>query len=67
MSEKNYLIHQVRKMKEELDRTPLQNEFCSKVPRYYIKRYFGTYNQLLKAAGLETNKEGVGRRKKVNL
>lgn len=63
MSEREYLIHQVKKMDEELGRTPLQNEFCAKIPRYYVVKGFGTYNNLLKAAGLETNKEGVGRKR----
>jgi hypothetical protein len=54
-------------MDEELGRTPLQNEFCAKIPRYYVVKGFGTYNNLLKAAGLETNKEGVGRKKSRNL
>ncbi len=63
MSERSYLIYQVRKMAEELGRVPLQDEFCEHVGRHYIKKHFGTFNNLLRIAGLEPNKENVGRKK----
>ena len=63
MTEKGYLIYQVRKLNDELGRTPTQDEYCQRISRYYIMKHFGTYNRLLEEAGLEINKENVGRRK----
>lgn len=62
MGEKSYLIYQVKKLAAELGRTPTQEEFIPKIgSRYYITKHFGTFNKLLEVAGLEVNKEGVGR------
>ena len=66
MSEKAYIAYQLKKLVEQLDRVPLQEEFCKLIPRWYIQKNFGTYNNLLKYCDLETNKENVGRKKKIN-
>lgn len=67
MTERTYLIYQIKKMADDLGRAPLQDEFCMKFKRYYVIKYFGTYNELLKVAGLETNKENVGRKKNIRV
>lgn len=64
MTEKAYILYQLEKMERNLDRVPLQDEFTKVVGIHYIKKWFGTYNGLLKEAGYETNKENVGRKKK---
>ena len=64
MTEKAYILYQVKKMAKQLDRTPLQDEFTKIVSRHYIEKWFGTYNKLLAEAGIEINKDNVGRKKK---
>ena len=49
---------------EKVKKTPTQEEFVKIVDRYYIRSFFGCYNELLKEAGLKPNKEGVGRKKR---
>ena len=66
---RNYLIVEVRKLHKELnknlqaEKTPTQEEFCQRVDRYYVRRFFNSYNDLLIQAGLKPNKVGVGRKK----
>ena len=64
LTEKSYIIYQLEKMANNLDRTPLHTEFTKIVPHHYIEKHFGTYNKLLEHVGLETNKENVGRKRK---
>ena len=63
MQEKEYIQYQLKKMARAMDRTPTQEEFTSIVRRYWVKKCFGTYNNLLESVGLEPNKVGVGREK----
>lgn len=66
---RKYLIVEVKKLHKELNRnlqvekTPTQEEFCQRVDRYYVRRFFNSYNDLLIQAGLRPNKVGVGRKK----
>lgn len=65
-SEKEYVAYQLKKLADNLGRTPLQNEFFEIIPRYWTIKCFGTYNKLLEYVGLEPNKENVGRKGKSN-
>ena len=60
---KQSILRAVKRMAKDLRRTPTQTEFEEEVGRHYFRRYFGSYNNLLKVAELEPNKEGVGRKK----
>lgn len=60
---KSYLSLQLSNMIRDLDRIPLQTEFEQVVSRYYIRKTYGTYNDILKANGYMPNKDGVGRKK----
>lgn len=64
MQPRDYILYQLKKMERNLDRVPTQEEFTTVVRRYWIEKEYGTYNNLLKVAGFETNKENVGRKKK---
>ena len=65
MTNKAYILYQLKKMYRELGNcVPTQDEFTRVISRYWIKKEFGTYNNLLIEAGFEPNKEGVGRKKK---
>ena len=63
MNTKEYIQHKLINLIEELQATPKQREFTQLVDRYYIRLYFGTYNNLLKSVGEKPNKEGVGRKR----
>lgn len=58
---KKYLADKLLNLYKELKVVPTQIEFEEVENRYYIRKYFYTYNDLLKFAGLKPNKEGVGR------
>jgi hypothetical protein len=60
---KIYLIKEVVKLSKDLKATPTQEEFTHIAGRHYYRNYFGSYNELLREAGLKPNKEGVGRKR----
>lgn len=64
MQEKEYIQYQLKKMARNMDRTPTLEEFSAVVRRYWVDKYFGTYNNLLQSVGLEANKVGVGKKKR---
>lgn len=51
------LICKLKELAKELDRVPTRAAFTKVVPAYQLEKQFGTYADLLKAAGLETYDE----------
>lgn len=60
---KKYLADKLLNLYKELKAVPTQEEFTKLEHRYYIRKYFYSYNDLLTYVGLEPNKKGVGRKK----
>lgn len=54
---KKDLAEQLLKLHKELGAVPTQEEFCQVRDRYYVRRYFSSYNDLVKYVGLTPNKE----------
>ena len=52
--QQHYLIVKIKELADSLQRVPLISEFQSMLPRVSIEKTFGTYDNLLKGAGLLT-------------
>ena len=55
---KQYMIKQVQKMAVKLNKTPTYKDMRHIMTNKDITDNFGTYNNILKAAGLPINKRG---------
>jgi hypothetical protein len=50
-------------VKKNFGEVPTQEEFFKIIPRYYVRKNFGKYNNLVVECGYKPTKDGVGRKK----
>lgn len=65
LTEKEYVkFHFMKVVKKNFGEVPTQEEFFKIIPRYYVRKNFGKYNNLVVECGYKPTKDGVGRKPK---
>ena len=64
LTEKEYVKYHFYKVVERnYGEVPKQEEFFKIIPRYYVRKHFKKYNNLVEECGMSPRKEGVGRKR----